>query len=160
MRSGPAPTPQAIKALKGFPRHESNAKRHKKEPKFHRGALPPPPGDIQGKAREEWLRISAELHNLGLLTSVDINLFGAYCNAYAIWIEAREKMATGDGLNEFTLTTDKGNIIFNPLYNIARQAALDMVRFGSEFGFGPASRARVAQVEAGEQDEFSGLLEN
>jgi hypothetical protein len=31
----------------------------------------------------------------------------------------------------------------NPLIGIARKAASDMVRFGSEFGLGPAARARI-----------------
>jgi phage terminase small subunit len=48
----------------------------------------------------------------------------------------------------------------NPLIGIARKAASDMVRFGSEFGLGPAARARISAGPNAPQPpgKFDGLL--
>jgi phage terminase small subunit len=47
----------------------------------------------------------------------------------------------------------------NPLIKIARDAAELMVRYGGEFGLGPASRARIAScIRYEPPSKFSGLL--
>ena len=47
----------------------------------------------------------------------------------------------------------------NPLVLTARQAAGDMVRFAAEFGFSPAARSRISNIDGEDpESKFSGLL--
>jgi P27 family predicted phage terminase small subunit len=55
--------------------------------------------------------------------------------------------------------TRHGSVMQNPLFLTMRQAASDMVRYASEFGFTPAARIRVSIVEAQpEPGKFDDLL--
>jgi len=44
-----------------------------------------PPDYLTIEARDEWLRLSGPLHELGLLTSLNVSVFAAYCTTYAKW---------------------------------------------------------------------------
>jgi phage terminase small subunit len=48
------------------------------------------PPELGPLARQEWHRIVGELTSLGVLSSFDRGPLAAYCNAYALWIEASE----------------------------------------------------------------------
>jgi P27 family predicted phage terminase small subunit len=48
------------------------------------------PPELGTVARQEWDRIVGELTSLGVLSSFDRGPLAAYCNAYALWIEAME----------------------------------------------------------------------
>jgi P27 family predicted phage terminase small subunit len=47
--------------------------------------VPNAPDFLAGDARAEWDRLAPELHALGLLRTVDVNCFAAYCMAFARW---------------------------------------------------------------------------
>jgi phage terminase small subunit len=48
------------------------------------------PPELGPVARQEWDRIVGELTSKGVLSSFDRGPLAAYCNAYALWIEATE----------------------------------------------------------------------
>jgi P27 family predicted phage terminase small subunit len=153
--ANPTPLPTKLHVLRGNP---SKKKLNKREPKpigFRKGELPPPPKQVTGIARDEWVRIAAELHRLGILTPVDVHPFAVYCLAYARWVKAEEEV--GD---EFTITTEKGNVVQNPTLSVARRAAMDMLKAATEFGLTPASRSRIVVTASEESDEFGSLLSN
>jgi P27 family predicted phage terminase small subunit len=111
---------------------------------------------------DEWYRIGSELHRLGLLTIVDVNVFAAYCQSYARWREAEEalaRMAAKDPAGHALLVRGSAGVTPNPLVKIARDAAEAMVRYAGEFGLSGASRARISAGIAHEPpSKFSGLL--
>jgi P27 family predicted phage terminase small subunit len=128
-------------------------------------ACPEPPAFITGYAAEEWRRAAPELHVLGLLRSVDIQILGAYCTSYATWrtaVETLITMAARDPLTHGLLvTTTEGNPRRNPLVKIASDAAADMVRYAGQLGIGPAARSRIAAggwQPPHEPSKFDGLL--
>jgi P27 family predicted phage terminase small subunit len=109
------------------------------------------------------MRIAKELCRLRLLTTVDIAPLAAYCVAYATWRTAGEKFremaATDPDMGALTVTTRHGAVMQNPLVQTMRQAAADMVRYASEFGFTPASRSKISVVGAQPgSGKFDGLL--
>jgi P27 family predicted phage terminase small subunit len=85
------------------------------------------------------------LHQLCLLTALDVMPLAAYCAAY--WREATEALAPVAERDPVTagllITTAESNARANPLARIAAEAAGDMVRYAGEFGFSPAARART-----------------
>ena len=150
--------PTALKLKRGNP---GKQRLNLKEPHFHRGNKPPvPPRHLNGVAREEWQRIVDELHQLGLLTTVDLNVFAVYCQTYARWVDAELQIARPDGTMQLTLTTDKGNEIYNPAVAVAMQAARDLVKYAVEFGFTPSSRSRIVIKETEQQDGLDELIVN
>jgi len=100
---------------------------------------------LTGVAADEWYRVAAGLHALGLLTEVDVMPLAAYCQAYKRWRTAEEELAkiADDETSGLLIKTQHGAQA-NPLVRISAKAAQDMVRYASEFGFTPAARARVA----------------
>ena len=97
------------------------------------------PPELGPLARKEWDRIVGELTSLGVLSSFDRGPLAAYCNAYALWIEAME------GVQKFgtMIKSPNGYPTQSPyLATVNRQAEI-MMRIASEFGFTPASRSRI-----------------
>jgi P27 family predicted phage terminase small subunit len=119
-------------------------------------SVPEAPPFLSGYAREEWYRITPELHRMRLVTLVDINALAAYCLAYERWRTA-EELAKVRGL---MVQTRGGPFRVNPLVSIAERAADKMVRYAAEFGFTPASRSRITAGigEPRKPTKFDGLL--
>jgi P27 family predicted phage terminase small subunit len=159
---GPKPTPTHLKLLRGNPGHQ---KLNRNEPQPQVPAeVPEPPPFVQGHAADEWWRVAPELHALKLLSALDVMLLATYCQAYAHWRTAEEKlreMAARDPVTSGLLVkTASGDAAQNPLVGIARRAAADMVRYASEFGMSPAARARISAGVGFEPPpgKFDGLL--
>jgi P27 family predicted phage terminase small subunit len=159
---GPRPIPTHLKLLRGNPGRQK-LNENEPQPEIPPN-IPAPPAFLNGYALEEWHRVERELYALKLLTNVDINPLAAYCVAYQRWRDAEEMlhdMAKRDGVTRALLIKGtKGVAVRNPLVAVARQAALDMVRYASEFGLTPAARSRIAAGPFGETpvSKFDGLL--
>jgi P27 family predicted phage terminase small subunit len=161
---GPAPLPLRLKLLRGNRGHESRA-RLQRGLEIEKPPEPPePPSFVTGIALDEWFRVSVGLHALGLLTEVDTMPLAAYCVAFQRWVEAEQALARiaerDPATNGLLIRGAQGNPRANPLVRIAGEAARDMVNFASQFGFGPAARARIAAGVAREppHGKFDGLL--
>jgi P27 family predicted phage terminase small subunit len=97
------------------------------------------PSELGPLARQEWDRIVGELTSLGVLSSFDRGPLAAYCNAYALWIEATEAVQKYGAM----IKSPNGYPTQSPyLATVNRQAEI-MMRIASEFGFTPASRGRI-----------------
>src|SRR5215470_8451335 len=87
---GPPPTPLHLKLLRGNPgQRRLRAEVEPTKPK----EIPQAPDFLGEDARAEWDRLAPELHALGLLRSVDVNQFAAYCMAYERWRAAELVLA-------------------------------------------------------------------
>jgi P27 family predicted phage terminase small subunit len=158
---GRRPTPTHLKLLRGVPGHHPL---NKHEPEPSASVEPPPAPDfLSDYARAEWDRIAVELYRLKLLTVVDIAPLAAYCESYSVWrtsVEKLKEMAARDpAMSGLLVKTRHDSVMQNPLCLTMRQAASDMVRYASEFGFTPAARSRINIVEAQPvPGKFDGLL--
>jgi P27 family predicted phage terminase small subunit len=124
---------------------------------------PPAPEFLSDYARAEWDRIAKELYRLRLLTVVDIAPLAAYCESYSAWrmaVEKLKEMAARDPvMRGLMVKTRHDSVMQNPLFLTMRQAANDMVRYASEFGFTPAARSRISTIEAQPAPgKFDGLI--
>ena len=140
-KRGPRPAPTHLKLLRGNRGHRPL---NKFEPQPRRpAATPDAPAFLNGYAAEEWQRVAEELFNLRLLTVVDIQPLAAYCQAYAIWRTAVERLATVAAGEPETKGLSSGTSQ-NSLLLTIRQTSNDMVRFAAEFGLTPSSRSRFS----------------
>ena len=117
---------------------------------------PEPPAFLIPEAKAEWRRIAPELVELGLLTSLDLQPFAAYCQACGRAEQAERIFAeTGGAL---TIRGARGGEIVNPLLRIARDAANEALRLGAEFGCTPASRSRLRGTGQPQPSKFGDLI--
>ena len=101
--------------------------------------LPDCPAHLSAVARDEWERIAAALYDMGVLTMVDRAALAAYCQAYARWVEAEEKLKE----TPVMLKTPSGYVQQSPWLSVANKQLELMGRYMAELGITPASRSRV-----------------
>jgi P27 family predicted phage terminase small subunit len=85
-----------------------------------------------------------ELVRLNLISHLDRAQLGIYCVAYAQWIEAAEFIQKYGSM----IKTASGFPVQSPYVAILNRQADTMIRIASEFGFTPASRAKLVFPEA------------
>jgi P27 family predicted phage terminase small subunit len=139
MRPGRKPTPSVIRRQNGNPGKRSfNAL----EPVLPPG-MPACPPHLGATAREEWDRLAGILHGHGVLTEADRATFAAYCQSWARWVEAEEKLKETPML----IRTPSGYVQQSPWLSIANRQLELMNRQAAELGLTPASRTRVRALE-------------
>ena len=102
--------------------------------------LPRCPPHLTEVARREWRRLASPLYEAGVLTLADRAALAAYCQAYARWVEAEEKLQQTPPL----LKTPSGYVQPSPWITIANKQSELMGRYMAELGLTPASRTRMA----------------
>jgi P27 family predicted phage terminase small subunit len=86
---------------------------------------------------------------MGMLTAVDRAPFAAYCQTYARWVDAEQKIDQHGQV----IRTQAGNAIQNPFVGIANRAKDLLAKFASEFGFTPSSRSRLQVAPQADTDD-------
>jgi P27 family predicted phage terminase small subunit len=161
---GPRPQPVRLKLLRGNPGRR--AIRGTFDPPAP-PEPPEPPPFLTGYALAEWHRVGPGLTLFGLLTPLDVAPLAAYCVSFAHWRQAEELLqqlaAVDEKARGLLIKGSKGQARSNPLVQIAREAAADMIRAACEFGFSPAARSRIALGVGGPfarppASKFDGLL--
>jgi P27 family predicted phage terminase small subunit len=149
---GRKPQPSALKLLRGNP-----GKRHlPDEPQPAALADTAPPEWLAPDAQDEWRRLAPVLERLGVLTETDAQALTGYCETWATWKEATQK------LREYGMVI-KGDgplPVISPYVKIAHNATIQMRAFLIEFGMTPSSRAKVQAVKQSEtpQSKWAGIL--
>ena len=152
---GRKPKPTALKVLEGNP-GKRPLNLYEPAPE---GKLPECPAWLEEEAKAEWERLAVPMHNLGLLTELDMAAFAVYCQAYARWKEAEEFITQHGSI----FKTPSGYVQQVPQVSIAQQNLKIMQSFCSEFGLTPACRARIFAAngmseEASAEDPMEKLL--
>lgn len=121
---------------------------------------PTPPEWLLPSALAEWNRVLPDLVAGGAFTDADTAALAGYCQSFAHWMAAEQFMQLNG--TAFTVRDDKGNVKFTsvvPQFGIAQKALDKMLRFGSELGLTPISRAKLKRKRAaGGNSDLSGLL--
>jgi P27 family predicted phage terminase small subunit len=124
--------------------------------------VPEPPAFLSEDAANEWWRVASELHALGLLRSIDLMPFAAYCEAYSRWVVAERLLAAmvdKDAVKGLLVRSNAGSPMVNPLVKISRNAANDMLHVACQFGMTPLARSYLgAPGPGGGPGKFDGLL--
>ncbi len=139
MTRGRKPKPTALKRAQGNPGKRGLNHAEPQPP----DGLPTCPPHLSPAAREEWDRLAETLHGMGVLTVVDRAGLAAYCQAYARWVEAEEKLRETPPL----VKTPSGYVQQSPWLTVANKQLELMGRYMAEFGMTPASRSRVAAMD-------------
>ena len=152
---GRKPLPTALKELEGD--------RGKGRRPLNKGEPTPPqdnvkcPAWLMPEAKKEWKRLAPSLIAMGVLTEHDMEAFAGYCQAYARWKQAEERI-TDRGL---VIRTPSGYPQQVPYISIAQQYLRLMNQFAEQFGLTPAARSRIiagSNEGAGPADDMDELL--
>ncbi|CQR75075.1 Phage terminase, small subunit [Sporomusa ovata DSM 2662] len=143
-QKGRKPKPIALKILEGNPgKRQLNTNEPtpvKKAPKC--------PSWLDTEAKKEWRRLTKQLEDLGLLTTVDMAAFAGYCQAYARWKEAEEFISKHGTI----VKTPSGYWQQVPQVSIAQTYLKIMNKLCEQFGLTPSARSRIV-ADAGQQNE-------
>ena len=146
---GRKPKPTAIRRRTGNPgkRGYNHA-----EPVPPEG-VPTCPGHLSPVAQEEWDRLARTLHDMGVFTTVDRAALAAYCQCYARWVEAEERLRVTPTL----FKTPSGYVQQSPWLGIANKQLELMGRYMTELGLTPAARSRIAVDAAPPGQQIDGV---
>lgn len=144
---GPAPTPTALKIMKGNP---GKRPLNKLEPMPEVGA-PQPPDFIQGSALDGWNRITETLAPTRVLTLADWLVMAMTADAYGRWVDAREQVASTGG----PVVNNKGTVQQNPYVWERNKAFEQLEKLLPKIGLTPADRSRLqAAPQENTDDDF------
>lgn len=145
---GPRPKSAALRLLHGT--HPERVNRDEPVPS---AGVPSPPEGMSEAVLEVWHRTVAELSAMGVLTPADRDALAAFCEAVVIHRRACALLARSDVMVKGV----EGGPVRNPAVAIARDAAVTVRMFASEFGLTPSARSRLAVPTRGEVDNpFAG----
>ena len=145
-RSGRRKKPAIIRKLEGKRGHRPIPK----EPKPI--GSPTMPDYFDGEQQKLWIAALAHLPK-GLIGAADTAFIEAFVISWWTMRSARRDIAK-TGL----LVRSPDGPIRNPLLGIARGAAADMHRFGTDLAMSPAARTKLVAVDSGELDPMELLL--
>ena len=137
MSRGRRPKPTAIRRWRATAASGPGTTTSRQPPDAH-AALPR--ASRAGRPQAEWRRVARTLHAMGVLTTIDRAALAAYCQGYARWVEAEQKLKETPAL----LKTPSGYVQQSPWLAIANKQLELMGRYMTELGMTPASRSRVA----------------
>ena len=139
-RRGPPPKPTTLRLLEGNP---SRRPINHAEPKPTAGATPPePPSWLCDEAAVLFRRLAAELHRMGMITDVDVELLSVYAEAWASYRRAVLTLQV-EGEYREQYGPNGSRTVAHPATRIRREAAADMRSISGKFGFSPSDRSQL-----------------
>jgi P27 family predicted phage terminase small subunit len=108
------------------------------------GALPRCPAHLNAVARREWRRLAGPMHSAGMLSTADRAALAAYCQTYARWVEAEERLKETPVL----IKAPSGYPQQSPWLSIANKQLELMGRYMAELGLTPSARARLPDIQS------------
>ena len=127
-KRGPAPLPTKLKLLRGEKR---KVRLNPEEPRP--AGVPEPPAWLSREARALWDERAPELVRIGVLTAVDGELFGAYCQEFSDYRRLKklcrkvgDQVAIAQGFN-------------NAMHKALEKAS----RLGAKFGLTASDRTQI-----------------
>jgi len=151
-KRGRKPKPTALKRLQGNPGRRPLPE---DEPQPNElTAMPRAPDFLDKEGRKFWKQIGSELIDCGILTKLDLSMFGMLCYAYESWIETHCRLEES-GL---IYTTPSGIERPHPLWKIGIDEGDRFLRLAKEFGLTPSSRSGLRVVPKSKPDALDNLF--
>jgi len=150
-RRGPQPTPTNILEMRGSWR----AGRRGEEIKAPKGS-PRRPRSLRKAAAAIWKQLLPQLEQMKIVSTVDKQALGRYCQSVAKYWEA-EKILERNGSTYHTYDA-QGNTIVKDRPEVARSAKLseECRKLENLFGLNPSARASFAPAKESDENENRG----
>ncbi|HVJ69663.1 MAG TPA: phage terminase small subunit P27 family [Caulifigura sp.] len=115
--------------------------------------IPDCPVELEGAAKDEWDRVTKELHAIGIIGAPDGPAIASYCASFGWFADAQAKIQR---FGLVLVDKEKGTVKISPYFKIAEKAMQQMRASMIEFGMTPSSRARL---RTGNKEETGNQLE-
>ena len=149
MATGPKPIPTQLKIVRGNP---GKRPLPEDEPQIP-ASRPEAPSTLSEGARQHWDVVVERLADAKIMTNLDIPALEIYCEAYAKWADANQKIQEHGPL----IKSPQGFPMQSPYLQIANKAFDQMKAMLVEFGMTPSSRTKVRTTESGKKDDFGDI---
>ena len=152
---GKTPTPTTLKILRGNPGRRRLNSEEPWSPLLKR--MPPAPGFLDDEGKRVWSAEGRRFIKAGLLTALDLTMFGTWC----IWYSKRD--IASRAVNQSGLVVKAGGVgnpYINPYMSVISMCSKAMHQIEIEFGLSPASRTKVRSLNPAQGSLFSDFLDN
>lgn len=110
-----------------------------------------PPRWLRDKiAKKEWKRLVEQFKQLSIISNLDLNNLGAYCNSYSSYIEVTTELQNSSLTIKYTNKAGATNIIENPLIKIQIKYSDEMKKYSSLLGLTIDSRLKMGSLKLNE----------
>jgi len=123
-------------------------------------SLPETPEWLSEIGKSEWLKVTNQLFNIGMLHQVDLRLIEAYCNEMSLYIESEMKLREIGRIDEFT--NAEGDITrrqSKPLVKIKNDSLANALKLATQFGLTPVARASISAPTKIENTQINNYFE-
>ena len=135
---GPSPKPSSLKKLHGTFRPD-RAPENEATPHLANGNQLKAPDWLSEGATQKWDELALRLHNLGLLTEVDLDTFALYCVTWANWRDAEQKIRE----QGTTTKAQSGFEAVSPHVTRAKTHLAEVIKLSGLLGLSPSARTRI-----------------
>jgi P27 family predicted phage terminase small subunit len=144
-KRGPAPTPTALKLLRGETRPSQI---NTNEPQPGAGEVVCPEW-VSDDGRQVWDRLAPDLVAKGVLTPWDVDSFADLCELVIInRVALADVQANGNAIVTVERELSNGTLLFrtqkNPNWQIAKESTGLLVTLGGRFGLNPSDRQQLS----------------
>ena len=139
-KRGPPKKPSAIRRAEGNPGHRPLPK-DEPQPKGDDRC----PASLSKGAVEVWKRLAPQLKEMGVLTRIDTDVLGRYCEVWVQWRKATDAIVK----NGLTFGERAAAVI-----KIAREAGAEMGRLEMLFGMSASARASLVVAPKADSEEM------
>jgi P27 family predicted phage terminase small subunit len=153
-KRGPKAKPTALCLMDGDPGRLLPSRLGELQPPVS-ATVPKPPRWLGKSGKAVWRRLAWQLHGYGLLTVLDYDLFGLYCDAHDQFHEAHAEIKR-DG---YTVESQRYGRKPHPAIRVKNRAALVIRQFGADFGLSPVSRVGLNVGSVAGDDELDRFSE-
>jgi len=118
--------------------------------------MPAAPGFLDDEGKRAWKAEGRRFIKAGLLTALDLTMFGTYC----IWFSKRD--VASRAVNQSGLVVKAGGVgnpYINPYMSVISMCSKAMHQIEVEFGLSPASREKVKSLNPAQRSLFDDLLD-
>ena len=98
-------------------------------------------------AKKEWKRLVEQFRELEVISNLDYNNLGAYCNAFSSYIELTNQLKEEEFTVLYINKFGAENRIENPILKIQIKFAEEMRKFSSLLGLTIDSRLKIATLK-------------
>lgn len=106
--------------------------------------VPVPPADLDTVGQHTWFVTAAQLHELGVLSGLDLTMLKEYCYQVSVMQKAK-KFLDEEGLT--IIMTNKGGGMYpvkSPYIAIYNEALTHANRLAQQYGLTPSSRQKIS----------------
>jgi P27 family predicted phage terminase small subunit len=118
--------------------------------------MPQAPEFLDDEGKRAWSAEGRRLIKAGLLTALDLTMFGTWC----IWYSKRDLASRAVNQSGVVVRANGvGNPYINPYMSVISMCSKAMHQIEIEFGLSPASRSKVKSLNPAQRDLFSDFLD-